>query len=316
MSVIVGLLAIGWVVTGDLPVEIETADGTRLAGELIRLDTEGVELQLPQQRRWLPAQQLRCLRPGQAASASSFPTATAWIELTDGSQLQAQDYRVADQQASLPLLSGIPLQLTTDLIRRVRFSPPHAELDPQWKDLARSKAAGDILVIRRPNQILDYLVGQVGAIDQETLKFLFDGEWIEVRRDKIDGVIYFAASAPAFPAPKCRLTTLTGDVWQVQTLTQQGEQILLASNNGTQVSLPLSVIEAVDYGSSATVYLSDLEPNRVQWTPLLRIEALSEELQQMFQPRRDQSLLGGPLRLRLAATEGVMQEFPKGAVDS
>ncbi len=54
-----------------------------------------------------------------------------------------------------------------------------AGLDPQvadaWKDLAAREVSQDMLVIRKGN-ILDHLDGTVGAIDEGTIKFVFDGE--------------------------------------------------------------------------------------------------------------------------------------------
>ncbi len=166
--------------------------------------------------------------------------------------------------------------------------------------------------MRRPNQVLDYVVGQLGAADADTVRFMFEGNWIDVRRAKVDGMIYYEAAAAAFPAPKCRLTTCAGDVWNVQQLTQQDDQIQVTSNNGAQLALPVALLQTIEFGSSTTVYLSDLEPERMQWTPYVRVESLAAELEQLYQPRRNQSLAGGPLRVRLAEPDGAQQDFEKG----
>lgn len=299
-------------VASGLQVELENPDGARTRGELLRLDTEQVELQTPQDRALQPTSQVRLVRRVDPAAETPAASVAAWIELTDGSRLLARDYQADDQQASIPLSAGVTAQLPTRAVRSVRFSAAQAELDRQWNEIRLAKVAGDVLIVRRPNQVLDYVVGQLGAADAERVKFLFEGNWIDVRRNKVDGMIYYEAAPAAFPAPKCRLTTCAGDLWNVQDLTLQGDQLKLTSNNGAQVSWPVSLLQTVEFGSSTTVYLSDLEPERVQWTPYVGIRSVAAELEQLFQPRRNQSLAGGPLRVQVAEPDGAQQEFEKG----
>ena len=307
---IIGSLLISTVVIGATPVELETLDGARVTGELVRLNLDEVAIQVQQQQQTIPIEQLRRLRPIRKNSPAEAPSIRISIELTDGSRLQATGYQVDGARATIELVGDVTVQLPIRAVRIVRYSRPQAELDRQWQEIQQAKVAGDVLVVRRPNQILDYVVGRLDRIDPKGIRFQFDGQWMDVRQEKADGLIYFQAAAPSFPAPKCRLTTCAGDQWNLQSLVLQEQQIRIKSNNGAQLLLPITHVQSMDFGSSSSVFLSDLEPDQIQWTPLLQVKALEEELRQLFRPRRDQTLAGSKLRLEMA--DGQSQEYRKG----
>jgi hypothetical protein len=295
---------------GSATVEIENQDGSRVTGELIRLDLEAVELAGTPKNHLLPMQALHQIRLVGDAEPSGGSAATVWIELTDGSRLQASGYGLSQQRASIRTLTGSSLSVDSRLVRLVRYSAPQADLDRQWDEILQAKVAGDVLIVRRPNQILDYVVGQLGEIDEERIQFQFDGKWIDVRPEKVDGIIPFQPNVPPFPAPKCRLRTRTGDSWQLQNFVLDGEQLRVTSNNGAEATIPVSQIDSLSFGSSAVTYLSDIEPERMEWTPFLRIDVLQAEMSELFRPRRDQNLAGGTLRI--VDSQGREQTFSKG----
>ena len=80
-------------VAGGLQVELEKPDGARTRGELLRLDTEQIELQTPQDRALQPTSQVRLVRRVDPAAETSAAAVAAWIELTDGSRLLARTIR-------------------------------------------------------------------------------------------------------------------------------------------------------------------------------------------------------------------------------
>ncbi len=59
----IGQFAALAIVVAGLQVELEKPDGSRVRGELMRLDTEQIELQLPQDRLVLPTSQVRTVPP-------------------------------------------------------------------------------------------------------------------------------------------------------------------------------------------------------------------------------------------------------------
>ncbi len=77
-----------------------------------------------------------------------------------------------------------------------------------------------------------------------------------------------------------------------------------------QVVLPIAHVQSIDFGSSSSIYLSDLEPDQLKWTPFLQVKELDEELRQLFRPRRDRTFRGSKLRLKM--TDGPSQEYNKG----
>ena len=62
-------------------------------------------------------------------SRSSPPATSAWIELVDGSRLEATSYTVQDRVASIRI-GDRAVSVDTRNIRSVRFHPPSPALDP------------------------------------------------------------------------------------------------------------------------------------------------------------------------------------------
>jgi hypothetical protein len=59
----------------------------------------------------------------------------------------------------------------------------------------------------------------------------------------------------------------------------------------------LEGIERIDFSQGKIVFLSDLEPERVEWTPYFGTGKRLESLVSFFAPRQDRSLLAGPMLL-------------------
>lgn len=91
---IIGPLLMSTAVMTAAPVALETLDGARMEGELVRLNTDEAAIQVQQQQRTIPTEQLRWLRSATRDSSPDTEPVQAWIELTDGSRLNATGYQV------------------------------------------------------------------------------------------------------------------------------------------------------------------------------------------------------------------------------
>jgi hypothetical protein len=149
-------------------------------------------------------------------------------------------------------------------------------------------------------------------VTDQTVRFLFDGEAVDVPRSRLEGLIYYVPPGDEMPSVTCRAIDVHGNSWNVGAVSLSGDDLQMRTCAGVSLSLPLAHLEKLDFGTGNVVYLSDLEPLKVQWTPLLASNAVADGLQQLFQPRRDQSFVGRALRLRFKEDANRVQEFPKG----
>ena len=138
------------------------------------------------------------------------PDATrVWIELVDGSRIEASGYSVSDRVASL-VLGDRTVRVDTRNIRTVRFHAPSAPLDRQWEEILQGRHSGDVVVLRRAATSLDQLEGVFRGVNDQVVEFEFDNELIPVRRERLEGLLYFQPVVRDLPDPVCVVHELGG----------------------------------------------------------------------------------------------------------
>src|SRR5579863_4910107 len=200
---------------GRFPAELTTLTGHRHTGSLeeilgdqATLKTRGGNVRVP----LAEVLELRMIRPKTAVLVDSRRTE---LTLTDGSHLFWTSLGVNNQQVAVETaqLGKFTVPITAvGSIRLANLDPTVAE---SWKELAAREVTQDMLVIRKGN-VLDHLDGTVGAIDETTIRFVFDGEERTIKRGgKIFGIVYARRNAEA-GKPICELTTSGGDLLKAQ----------------------------------------------------------------------------------------------------
>lgn len=278
--------------------EVRALDGQSAAGQLRELNAEELVLETDTGRMTLPVGKLAAVARQPAA-----PTSTAkvdlWVELVDGTSLAAAEYTVSGGKASVRTIQGATQEIPTPLVRCVRFGPPEsydAKLTRQWSDIIETKAAGDLLVVRK-NDALDYLEGVLRDVDADTCQFELDDEVIPVKRAKIAGLVYAHPRAVELPEALGKLVTADGSRLELRTIALADGRLTVTTPAGTSHELPLDDVARFDFSSGKIAYLSDLEPESVEFTPLFGFETPPPGLLAFYAYRRDVGFEQNPLRL-------------------
>ena len=285
-------------------VTIESLDGSRTTGQLISLSGDILTVESSDGPVEIPFQQLLTVQP--ITPPDPLPAeASSWIELLDGSLLEATAVEIKEGTLEATIRSGTRVSIKTRNIRHTRL----VELDPEkladFQQITKAEAEGDVLIIRRPSGALDELEGIVHSLDDTILVFEFDDEKIQVERTKIAGIRYFQAGSRKLPEPRC-LVSLAGNVKLfAATLELAEQQLTVTCSAGPKVTIPLDHLVKLDFSAGNLVYLSDLEPETIKWTPYLSTGKVNERLTRLYRPRRDRTLSGKALVLS-------NQSFPKG----
>jgi hypothetical protein len=227
-----------------------------------------------------------------------------WIEMLDGSKLQGTSYTAAAGKAKIDLLSGLTIEVPTRSIRAVRFRQQSTpELAGQWREIAGSAATGDIVVIRKTitadaeqpgeepsasaSYSLDQLEGAVLDVTADTVQFEFDGDRHNVRREKLDGVIYFQPVKREFSPPLCRLNDIGGSTWLLRELSLAGDRLVTTSLGGAAVEWPLAAVARLDFSVGNIVFLADLEPDSGGGEPVISLQpsSMAHKFGRVFQLR-------------------------------
>jgi hypothetical protein len=284
-------------------VSVQTLGGETIAGELVSLADEGLELVAADGPRQLPLAELLSLAPTKSPDAVDARPGV-WVKLVDGSLLLCADCRVQRGVAQLTLLDAGAgageVKIGTKSIAWLRFKHQSDKLAQQWEEILAAPADGDLVVVRK-DAALDFLEGEAGELDGESVQFKIDGETVPVKRTRLEGLVYFHAREAELPEPACRLTDAAGGHYVVRRLAWTPGQLELTTTAGARLSVLWQQVVALDFSLGKLVYLTDLEPERIE---VSRLESSPQQsadtlklLEAALAPRKDRAFGGGPLML-------------------
>ncbi len=285
--------------TGASPFQATALDGRTAAGQLVELSGEKAVLKTDDGPVTFALDSLATLSRGEGTTPAARKPAL-WVELVDGSGIAAVEYTVAGETAKVVLGGGDSLEVPTRDVAWVRLRPPTEsvkQLDQQWNGIVGTSADGDLLVVRKNDQ-LDYLAGVVGDVDPDVCNFQLDGDEIPVKRTKVEGFVYFhpAADDPNEPVGMIH-TSDQSRLAVVDATLSEPETIRATLAGGTLVSVPLEQVTRIDFTMGKIAYLSDLDPEAAQYVPFFGQKPPLSLLGDYYGYRRDTGFESAPLRL-------------------
>jgi hypothetical protein len=279
-------------------VEVETLAGGRMTGALTAISTEEIIVHTAEGVKKLPATEVsRVAFPDSAAKELKTP---AWIELVDGSALVATEISRTKgkfaYKSPFDAADAKPSTLEGRDVRSVRFQTADDAVLDRFAEIAGKKAAGDQIVIRRGEKTVDSLAGIVRDITAEAVQFEIDGEVRPVPMKRVFGVVFYQPVGRELKKSACVVTDTAGMKLPAAALKLIDGKIAITTPAGLEFERALDVLAKIDFAATKTMFLGDLKPESVDYTPLVGDKA-SEELKELFQPRVDRALFGGPLQL-------------------
>ncbi len=276
-------------------VQVGTVDGVTHKGSLQRLSVDKLTLATPEGDVSLPLEQLLTVTAvARLPDVKDVEAQMAWIELVDGSRIGATELTIKDGQASLASGSRTD-QIPVAVIRSIRFSKPD-ETANSWPAEIADEPATDLLAVRKKDSV-DFMEGAIEGVTSEHVLFKVDGETIPVKRAKVDGFIL--AHKAADKLPDAVAVVQDGAGWKLRAkavLLDEGT-LKVITPSGEEFTRPISGVTEIDFASGRIAYLSDLEPDSVQWTPFLDTGNTPKAIAQYYAPRRDDGREHQPIRV-------------------
>lgn len=271
-------------------VEVTTLAGDTHAGRLQQLSAQTVELQRDGESHSLAMDEVMQVRFGNSErsgeSATDAPSAT--VRLVDGSVLHVQDVSVAGRDVTVTSPRLGTLQLPLSSIRSVRLAPLDNNIEDAWQKLLDRDIEKDYLVVRKKEDILEHYDGTVGNVGGKTVKFLLQGQQVDVKRERVFGILYADREASDETAA-CEITLAGRDQLLARNVTLDDGRVQAELLAGGTAELPLDGVRVLDFSRGKIRYLSDLEPREMKYTPYFPGDD--------FTYRRDRSFYGHPFKL-------------------
>jgi hypothetical protein len=221
------------------------------------------------------------------------------IELTDGTTIAADQYTIRGDQAQITLPSGELLQAPAKSIRNVRIQNGSKILADQFFQIINKKFDNDVLIIRNGDN-LDYHQGVIGEVNSDTVQFKLDGENLPIKRSKIYGFAYRHPTSEKPPVSLCTVTDVFGSHWIASRISLDKTLQIITPVGLTYSCAPENVAQ-IDFSQGKNVYLSDMKPESIAWTPFFGTSKTLPSMAQFYAPRLDRNYESNPLKL--AGTE-------------
>lgn len=281
-------------------VEVRPLEGEAMTGRLTALSATKITIETSAGAKELSTSKLMWIQWPAAATAEK---ASIWIDLLDGSKLAATAYTAADGKAQITIGSRPPIELPTRSIHTVRFRTQTPELAQQWREINSSQASGDMIVTRKTSmrsieqgeneprtvteQALDQLEGTLHEITDDSVTFEIDGEKVPIRREKLEGLVYYQPAKREFAAPVCRLVEGGGSAWVLRDVQLDEGYVTATATGNVTFKLPAFAIAKLDFSVGNVAFLSDLEADSgAGEIPLsLQPAAMSYKFGRVFQVR-------------------------------
>jgi len=282
------------------PLEGESISGrlTALSGKQLTLQTKA-GANNSDSAPWETAKLMWIELPASASAARPI----CWVDLLDGSRLQVAGYTAAEGKSQIQLTTGQTIELPTRAVHSVRFREESPELATQWRSIAASQGTGDVLVIRKTStrnverggeepmtvteQALDQLEGTVSEVGEASVRFELDGEKVDVRREKLEGIVYYRPGKRELSAPLCRLVDPAGSSWLLSEIKLADGQFEATTLGGAELKLPASGVAKLDFSVGNVALLDELEPDTGAGDLAVSLQpaAMSYKFSRVFQVR-------------------------------
>ena len=276
------LLWMVWAVWGDLPqVQVETLKTGQAAGELKQV----TPTQIVVGNRQVPLSDVLEIRFSNPAPAAPATVNGVEVILNDDSRLAGSKITLNATELKLTSAELGTITARKNTVRSIRFAANDTKLDDAWQKILARDSKKDVIVVRKDSK-LDFLAGVAGAVDEQFVKFLVDGEEVPVKRERVYGLIYQPPAATGKPQS---VIELQGDI------TLQSKQIVSKDQNyevilasGVSLTIPATQVRTIDFSLGKIRQLSQMKPSDVQYVPFW---------DHVWEYRKDAGPLSSPITL-------------------
>lgn len=278
------------------PFEAQTLAGQTVVGPIDALEADRVVLDTADGPATIAIDELIRLTRQQVAEPATGRAAIR-VELLDGSSVAAEGYTVLGDRATLTLPGSQSIALPLRSVASARLQSLSNLVADQWAHILDMTPDTDLLVVAR-GDALDYHRGVLHDVTDKIVQFELDGDILSVKRLKVYGLIYRRTPDSASGEPICGLTDMSGSRWSIRSLSMPGRgKLRWTTPGGATVSGLLAQIVEIDFSHGKLIYLSDLEPQSVVFTPYFGKGTDLPVIGRFYAPRNDTNLKSAPLRL-------------------
>ncbi len=302
-------------------IQVQTLSGRPVEGELVKLDEHQLTLNGRSGEETLLVEELMNAQfTGAKPQDTQLPVQ---IGLTDGSALVGSSLISDGKQITFGSGSDQEIKIPAGAVRSVQFVPLDDAASARWNELLEQGPAADLIAVRKKDAAATtFLEGVIGQVTPETVDFRLDGDTIPVKRDRVQGLIYYRKQESLPADPLCVVSDRFGGRLSAKQCSLAESQLNIVTVAGVKLALPLDQVASIDFSSGKITYLSDLTAQSFEWSPYLSAANPPASVAEFYGLRRDRGrtsaalMLGGKSYskgLALTSRSEVRYKLPAGS---
>lgn len=237
-----------------IEVTVSTSDGQAIQGDLIRINSDGVQI----------GDESDQLRPSDSLSEIRFPhlakqSLPTVVELIGGTKIHVSSVSWDGDRFELTPARQSKIELPIDQLKSIRYRPGNPSTDAVWLGWTEEARRGDRLAVRRDGRTLDSLDGTVVGIQRETIQFEMGGNTIDAPIAKLEGVLFSATQAET-GAAGIRVSDTSGSQYVAESieLSAASTELQVTLTGSVKHSIPVGQLLSIQY-AGGILRLSDAE---------------------------------------------------------
>lgn len=241
---------------------VSTMEGKSVQGQIATVTSQTVTMEGGNESTTISMDSVLAIKfsdPPSTDNTEKFERQPA-IELRNNSTLSAESVLATADQVSLSNTLMKDVKLPRNAVRAIRLKPLERKLALQWKAFTERSEDTDLLVVqKRGSDGLDFLAGNIAAINQTEILFLLDGDEIPVPRARVFGIIFAQLSKPTLVG-SIAVQTTDGQTIMASKIEFSAKNFQMKTSWQQSFTLPENAVASIDFSSGRRHYLSDLDP--------------------------------------------------------
>lgn len=213
------------------------------------------------------------------------------VRLVDGSQLYCLTLSMAGKNMKLMLLSGQSLEVTFDQVHTVICDAHDTASLAAFEALQADSPKQDVIRVQaREGNAIEPYEGLIQGANEQGTRLQFKARGLDTISNldiaRLRGIYFSRTGTGANDQAIARIYDTFGNCFTVTNYQWGDTACTITLQTGQKLNLLRATIARFDLTPGKLVYLSDIDPVKVEETPILS---------ELFHYRRDKNLEGGPL---------------------
>jgi hypothetical protein len=272
--------------------EVKKLDGTSLTGDVTAVSPKELQLRSADKTQTIPLQEVMAI-DWNVTSRPSPRVPYLRVKLTDGTLMYCLAFNLKGKTVELILLGGQTVHTSLDHLHHVVCDAHDtASLAAFDAILAEPPTQDAIRLQSKEDATINAFEGVIQGANEAGNQLLFRAKELDkvssINIARLRGMYFSRTNTGPGPTAIARVHDSFGDVFVATAFAMMPAGCEVTTQAGFKITLPQVTVQKFDLTLGKLAYLSDMEPARVEESPILA---------DLYHFRRDKNLEGGPLSI-------------------